>query len=76
MLLNCNHIQFIVSSPILPVFKKPFIRESASPRQHQPAGHLTNMAPPYHHTLSPAHMVEVVTMWLRLKVESLICVEF
>jgi len=34
-------------------------RASASPRQHQP-DHLTAMAPPYQHTLSPAHMVEAL----------------
>lgn len=34
-------------------------RASASPRQHQP-DHLATMAPPYHHTLSPAHMVEAL----------------
>lgn len=34
-------------------------RASASPRQHQ-QDHLATMAPPYHHTLSPAHMVEAL----------------
>merc|ERR1719339_482306 len=34
-------------------------RASASPRHHQP-DHMTSMAPPFHHTLSPAHMVEAL----------------
>jgi len=38
-------------------------RASASPRHHQP-DHLTSMAPPFHHTLSPAQMVEAMKYML------------
>merc|ERR1719400_1181213 len=34
-------------------------RASSSPGHHQP-DHMTTMAPPYHHTLSPGQMVEAM----------------